>query len=389
MKIGLVLANTPAYSETFFRNKIRFLQEEGFEVVIYADRQQSLFEDCKVRKAFVRKGFRVKDLWHNLSLLLKLLIYFPQVLKLYQFNKTDGFTVREYLLSLFSSLHILGEKLDCLHFGFGTMALGRENLANAIGAKMAVSFRGFDYYIYPVKNPDAYQCLFSKNVSYHVLSKGMKNGLILQGIPSSSIQIITPAIDLSLFSSFEENNSQNRKVISFISVARLHWIKGLDYTLEALAILKNKGFDFTFSIIGEGVEEERLKFSAYQLGIMDKVHFLGKLSPQQVKEQLSQSDFYLQYSIQEGFCNAVLEAQAIGKICFVSDAEGLSENVLDEVTGFVIPKRRPELLAMKIEEVLGFPEEKLERIRQQAIQRVKQEFNLEKQKNEFLEFYCG
>lgn len=363
------------------------MQEEGIEVILYADRQQSCFEDCKVRKGFVLKGFRLGDLRHNLVLLLKLFIHFPQALQLYRCNTKDGFKRRENLLSLFSSLHILGEKLDWLHFGFGTMALGRENLAKVIGAKMAVSFRGFDFYIYPVKNPDAYQCLFSKNVSYHVLSEGMKNGLILQGIPSSSIQIITPAIDLTLFSSFEENSSQNRKVISFISVARLHWIKGLDYSLEALAILKEKGIDFTFTIIGEGVEEERLKFSAYQLGIMDKVHFLGKLSPQQLKEQLSQADFYLQYSIQEGFCNSVLEAQAMGKICLVSDAEGLSENVLDGVTGFVVPKRRPELLAKKIEEVLGFEEEKLEEIRQQAIQRVKREFNLEKQKSEFLRFY--
>ncbi|MBK7870836.1 MAG: glycosyltransferase family 4 protein [Saprospiraceae bacterium] len=50
------------------------------------------------------------------------------------------------------------------------------------------------------------------------------------------------------------------------------------------------------------------------------------------------ADIYLQYSIQEGFCNAVLEAQAMGLLCIVSDAEGLPENILHGQTGWVVPK---------------------------------------------------
>ena len=48
---------------------------------------------------------------------------------------------------------------------------------------------------------------------------------------------------------------------------------------------------------------------------------------------MKNSDVYIQSSVQEGFGNAVLEAQASGLCCIVSDAEGLSENVLNEKTG--------------------------------------------------------
>ena len=56
---------------------------------------------------------------------------------------------------------------------------------------------------------------------------------------------------------------------------------------------------------------------------------------------------YLQYSIQEGFCNAVLEAQALGLLTIVSDAEGLPENVIHGETGWVVPKRKPKFFAQK------------------------------------------
>src|SRR5690606_31461359 len=120
---------------------------------------------------------------------------------------------------------ILRKKIEWLHFGFATMALGRENIAQVINAKMAVSFRGFDYYVYPVKNKNCYNILFSKEVKYHVLSDAMKKGLISQGILKENIIKITPAIDIELF---EKTELHNNKIVQLATVSRLHPIKGLD-----------------------------------------------------------------------------------------------------------------------------------------------------------------
>ena len=91
--------------------------------------------------------------------------------------------------------------------------------------------------------------------------------------------------------------------------------------------------------------------------------------------------------MQEGFCNAVLEAQAMGKLCIVSNAEGLMENVLHEKTGWVVLKNSPHLLAEQIKKVLLMDEQSKRIISKNAVERVKKEFNLEKQQMEFLEFY--
>lgn len=387
MKIGLVLPNLPAYSETFFRNKIMGLQQNGHEVILFVNSKPKTanYLDCKIVHAPKLGGNKLKRAIGSLTQILKAIFVHPRKsLHLYKLNRKDGISFKENLKLIIANQFLLTEKLDWLHFGFGTMALGRENIAQVIGAKMAVSFRGFDYYVYPIKNKNCYNTLFSKEVKYHVLSDAMKKGLINKGVLKENIIKITPAIDIELF---EKTELPNNKIVQLTTVSRLHPIKGLDYILEALALLKQENISFHFSIMGDGSEKERLQFTVYQLGLLENVSFLGKLVPEQVKEELSKSDIYLQYSVQEGFCNAVLEAQAMGLLCIVSDAEGLSENVLDRQTGWVVAKRNPALLAEKIKEVSKLNKICKNDITDKAIQRIKNNFNIEKQTQKFVAFY--
>ena len=109
----------------------------------------------------------------------------------------------------------------------------------------------------------------------------------------------------------------------------------------------------------------------------------------EVIDLYNQHDIFIQYSHQEGFCNAVLEAQSLGLLCIVSDADGLSENIIHGVTGWIVPKRNPIALAIQIDEVINMSIEKKNEIRMSAIERVKSKFNLEKQRKEFVEFYTS
>lgn len=389
-RIGLVLPAIPGYSETFFKNKIEGLVSNGFEVILFINGsgKKTLYQN-KIPVIFLSslsKNKLVASLQSLLILVNLLFFHFSKVKAFFSLEKSDGRSTGSILKSLILNKAILKTNLDWVHFGFGTMSLGRENVGDAIGAKMAVSFRGFDYYVYPVKNDNCYKILFSKKVKYHVLSENMKIGLLNKGIREENIVKITPAIDLSLFKTDGISKSKS-DTINILTVARLHWIKGLEYTLEALSILNQKGLKFRYTIIGDGAEKERLQFLVYQLKLENCVFFKGKLSHQEIKGALENTDLYLQYSIQEGFCNAVLEAQAMGKICVVSDADGLIENVIDNVTGFVVAKRKPLSLAKKIEDVLSLPEVRKNEISHNAIQRVEQYFSVKNQIDKFLDFY--
>ena len=51
MKIGLVLSKTPSYSETFFISKINGLQESGYDVVLFVQKNDKKFNLCTVINA--------------------------------------------------------------------------------------------------------------------------------------------------------------------------------------------------------------------------------------------------------------------------------------------------------------------------------------------------
>ncbi|GGD15018.1 glycosyltransferase family 4 protein [Flavobacterium orientale] len=388
MRIGLVLPAIPAYSETFFRSKISGLVVNGHEVVLFVNGETMETHYCGARvvSSFSTQGNSILLLLRaKVTLFVLLVSHSKTVFRFVKSERKEHTPWLTLISRLLLNAALLSERLDWLHFGFATMALGREHVAEAIGAKMAVSFRGFDYYVYPIKNSGCYSKLWSKTVRYHVLSESMKLGLISYGIPDSSIFIIPPAIDTAFFSphpAFQPNKS-----LQILTIGRLHWIKGLDYTLEALALLHLKGVAFHYTIIGTGQEEERLRFTAHQLGIDPFVTFAGKQSSEYIKKQLEQTDVYVQYSIQEGFGNAVLEAQAMGVYCIVSDAEGLEENVMHGNTGSVVPKRNPKALADGIKAFLGIAAIEKVKSSEQAIARVKRDFSVEKQELKFKAFY--
>lgn len=387
MRIALILSQPPGYSETFFNSKIKGLQEHGMEVRLYCQSKKENFTLCPViaspkvsRNPFLQGWYFIKEF-------VLLTPHFPAVFRYVKLERKEGSGLKQIFKKIYLNAHLLRAKADWLHFGFATLALGSETVARAIGTKMAVSFRGFDMAVYPVKHPGCYKTLWKYVDKIHTISDDLlvlakKHGL-LENIPVAKI---TPAIDVAMFQAKDLNYGQQDKVV-FMTTGRLHWIKGYVQVIEALAILDKHGIDFTYNIIGEGKDYERIAFAAFQMGIIEKVNFLGKLPHEEIIQRLKEASIYIQYSYHEGFCNAVLEAQAMGKLCIVSDGGGLPENVLHGQTGWVVPKYAPNALAQTISKVVALSPEDKTTISQNAQNRVKEEFNIEKQQREFLEFY--
>jgi colanic acid/amylovoran biosynthesis glycosyltransferase len=385
MKIGLVLSKTPSYSETFFISKINGLQQSGHEVLLFVQKKDQKFNLCKVINA--PRIYNRNKLIQIYSLFIwsfKLLGNVKRVSTFIGLEQKMGHSLNQTLKNLFKNAHILTHNVDWLHFGFATMAINSENVAQTLNAKMAVSLRGYDIAIYPVKHQGCYDHLWSKVDKVHTISNDLIELAYSNGLPQDVPYMkITPAIDVEFFK--RGSPKAYGKPIKITTVSRLHWKKGIIYTLEALK--KIRSLDFEFTIVGEGPEYQEICYSIHQLGLNSKVSMVGLKNKNEVKTILSQTDIYLQYSISEGFCNSVLEAQAMGLLCITSDAEGLSENIVHENTGWVVPKRRPEVLAQVIENVIRLPIEEKKRITTNAKQRVINEFNLNKQQNEFVQFY--
>jgi colanic acid/amylovoran biosynthesis glycosyltransferase len=122
------------------------------------------------------------------------------------------------------------------------------------------------------------------------------------------------------------------------------------------------------------------------MGLAQIVEFLGGLPHTQVIEQLSWADVFLHGAVSEGFCNAVLEAQVMNLPVVCSDADGLRENVADDVTGFVVPRRDSDAMAEMLA-LLAEDGNLRQQMGQAGRRRVEQHFNLEQQLDAFEVFY--
>ena len=252
MKIGFVLFNTPAQSETFFTSKIKGLQESGYQVSLFATHSKD-FHICRlVPHPKVSRNIILQLLRMIIAYAILFLKRPTIFLRFLYLEKKDGVPICSRWENLYINCHILKEKLDWLHFGFATMTLRRENVACAIDARMGVSLRGYDVCIYPLKHPGCYQRLWGKLDKVHYISHDIMVAAKKQGLTNYIPKVmIQPSIDVDYLNNKGKKwkKFNGREKIHFLTVARLHWKKGLEYTLQALAILKENNILFQYTII--------------------------------------------------------------------------------------------------------------------------------------------
>jgi glycosyltransferase involved in cell wall biosynthesis len=98
------------------------------------------------------------------------------------------------------------------------------------------------------------------------------------------------------------------------------------------------------------------------------------------------SDLYMHVAKAETFPNTVLEAMACGVPVIASNVGGISEQVDDGITGLLIPAQNAELMAQSASLLLKNSDIR-EKMGNAAIQKVKDCFTLERQVQQYLQWY--
>ncbi len=137
---------------------------------------------------------------------------------------------------------------------------------------------------------------------------------------------------------------------------------GVDTLIEAFALLQRKlassapalAHSMRLRLVGGGPQTAALQQLAQNLGIADRVEFVGQVPHAQVPHVLASLDIYVALSRldSESFGVAVIEAGAAGRPVVVSDAGGLSEVTVHGVTGLVVPRGNPQAAADALEHLL-------------------------------------
>jgi glycosyltransferase involved in cell wall biosynthesis len=120
-----------------------------------------------------------------------------------------------------------------------------------------------------------------------------------------------------------------------LSVGRLSDEKGFDLGLRAFAEMKGHN-EFHYQLIGEGPALEGLKCLAQELGVSERVEFLGfQANPNKF---YCRSHGYILPSRYEGFPNVLLEAMGMGLPVLAFDClSDLRQMIKDGFNGFLVP----------------------------------------------------
>lgn len=155
--------------------------------------------------------------------------------------------------------------------------------------------------------------------------------------------------------------------------------KGQEFLVRATALLKKGGFSIKALIVGvtfPGNEShlEQIQRMVSEFGIEDNVVFTGELSD--TRGAYAAMDALALTSAQpEPFGNVVMEAMGMGLPVIATNIGGSLDQVVDGVTGFLVPPASPEALAKAIEKLMKNPE-----LRQQmgaaAVERLHKNFSL-------------
>ena len=146
-----------------------------------------------------------------------------------------------------------------------------------------------------------------------------------------------------------------------LTVGRLVEHKGQDQALRALALLRDEEPRLRYAIAGSGLYDEKLRALAAELGVEDRVSFLGHVDDEDLPALYNVAELYVGASRVavdhvEGFGISLVEAAASSLPVIAGREGGMPEAVVEGETGLLADPYDPESLAAAIRRVLCEPE---------------------------------
>lgn len=219
--------------------------------------------------------------------------------------------------------------------------------------RIIVTFHGYDAHYLP-ENYSLKLLLedFEKYVDViHVNSIYLKNKLANKGFEPKKIKVFPIPVDLTKFKLKANQRELNTDPVRFITVGRLIDLKGQRFGILAIKQLREKGFNVSYTIVGDGPEKMKLEKMVIELELEKAVNFEGSRNQSEIVTMLNDHDIYLMTSVtdfqgrEEAFGLVSLEAQAMGLPIIGFKSGGFPETITSKSGLLAKQKDVPELVA--------------------------------------------
>jgi glycosyltransferase involved in cell wall biosynthesis len=176
------------------------------------------------------------------------------------------------------------------------------------------------------------------------------------GVPRSRISVVPCGVDLRRFTP-EGPVGERGERCRVLTVGRLVPRKGFDIAIEALSRLPQAELVIAGgpqpSGLSRNEEAVRLRKVAAEHGVDDRVTLLGQVSRDEMPALMRSADVVVCAPWYEPFGIVPLEAMACGVPVVAAAVGGLTDTVVDGITGRHVPPRDPAALADALRPLLA------------------------------------
>ena len=136
-------------------------------------------------------------------------------------------------------------------------------------------------------------------------------------------------------------------IITIVSVSRQAERKGTDLLIEVIPEICKQLPNVNFIIGGDGPKKKLLDVMVDAIGLKDRVKLTGFLQHQKVRDVMIQGQIYLNTSLTESFCIAIVEAASAGLYTIATDVGGVGEVLPEYMVKLVQPNKESIIKAIK------------------------------------------
>ncbi len=196
---------------------------------------------------------------------------------------------------------------------------------------------------------------FGRAKAVLVNAAAVRDHLVKRSVPAAKIRVIYNGLELSRFTSTRPEPAHfglpaDTRFVTLVANLR-HAVKNVPMFLRAAKSVAAAVTDAHFVVAGEGELEGELRALALELGIADRVHFIGRCTD--VPGLLAASYACVLTSTAEGFSNSILEYMAAGKPVVATNVGGAAEAIVDGETGYLVTSDDDAAMAARLTELLN------------------------------------
>ncbi len=139
---------------------------------------------------------------------------------------------------------------------------------------------------------------------------------------------------ISSMADIGESYKDDFEGLKLLTIGRLAPQKGYDIALQACKLLKEKGVNFRWYVLGKGPLENEIKATIKNYGISENFKLLGVCS--NPYPYIKDCDIYVQTSVLEGFGIAIAEARMLNKPVVTTRFDAVFTQMVDRKNGLVV-----------------------------------------------------